>query len=177
MQEQYGDSVEGLPEQMQSYYYFQKGMISLVGGDRDMARNLIEQALRDDSDQAWDGEQIFLMTLSSALQRDAGNAELAEQRLVNAERALRRARVNGVDDADIYYTESSIQALRGESQAALESLQIAYERGFRRVWLLDMDLRLESLHKEPQFVAIRQQIERDIAQARSEVESFTIAAL
>ena len=175
--EQYGESVEGLPEKLKQYYYFQKGMISLVGGDRDMARNLIEQALRDDSDQAWDGEQIFLMTLSSALQRDAGNAELAEQRLVNAERALRRARVNGVDDADIYYTESSIQALRGESQAALESLQIAYERGFRRVWLLDMDLRLESLHKEPQFVAIRQQIERDIAQARSEVESFTIAAL
>jgi hypothetical protein len=90
---------------------------------------------------------------------------------------VRRARINGVDDAFIYYTESSIHALRGRSQAALESLQIAYEKGFRNVWLIDMDLRLVSLRHEPQFVAIKQQIERDIAQARSEVETFTIAAL
>jgi TolB-like protein/Flp pilus assembly protein TadD len=51
IQEQYGDSVEGLPEQMQSYYYFQKGMISLVSGDKDMARDLIERGIRDDSGQ------------------------------------------------------------------------------------------------------------------------------
>jgi hypothetical protein len=36
---------------------------------------------------------------------------------------------------------------------------------------------MESLHQEPEFVAIKQQIERDIAQARSEVETLTIAAL
>jgi len=175
--EQYGESVEGLPEQLQQYYYFQKGMISLVVGDKDSARNLIEQGIRDDSDQTWDGQQLFFMTLSSALQSDAGNTELAEQRLVNAERAVRRARINGVDDADIYYTESSIHALRGKSGAALDSLQNAYDKGFRKIWMLDMDLRLESLHQEPQFVAIRQMIERDIAQARSEVESLIIAAL
>ncbi len=177
LSEQYGDSVEGLPERLQQFYYFQKGMISLVGGDKDTARNLIEQAIGDDSDQSWDGYQIFFLTLSSALQRDAGNVELAEQRLINAERAVRRARINGLDNADIYYTESSIHALRGESDAALESLQNAYDHGFRRIWMLELDLRLESLHQEPKFVAIKQQIERDIAQARSEVESFTIAVL
>jgi hypothetical protein len=111
------------------------------------------------------------------LNRDAGNSELAEQRLANAERALRRARINGMDNADIYYTESSIQALRGLPGAALVSLQSAYERGFRGVWMLEKDLRLESLHQEPKFVAIKQQIERDIAQARSEVETYSIAAL
>ncbi len=177
LSEQYGDSVEGLPERLQQFYYFQKGMISLVGGDKDTARNLIEQAIGDDSDQSWDGYQIYFLTLSSALQRDAGNVELAEQRLTNAERVVRRARINGLDNADIYYTESSIHALRGESGAALESLQNAYDHGFRRIWMLELDLRLESLHQEPKFVAIKQQIERDIAQARSEVESFTIAAL
>lgn len=177
LSEQYGDSVEGLPERLQQFYYFQKGMISLVGGDKDTARNLIEQAIGDDSDQSWDGYQIYFLTLSSALQRDAGNVELAEQRLTNAERVVRRARINGLDNADIYYTESSIHALRGESGAALESLQNAYDHGFRRIWMLELDLRLESLHQEPKFIAIKQQIERDIAQARSEVESFTIAAL
>ncbi len=174
--EHYGDSVDGLPGRFQQSYYFQKGMISLVAGDKDTARNLLEQAIGDESDQSWNGEQVFFMTLSSALQRDAGNADLAEQRLTAAERAVRRARLNGMDDAGIYYTESSIHALRGESGAALDSLQIAYDRGFRGIWMLDMDLRLDSLRQEPQFVAIKQQIERDIAQARLEVESYAVAA-
>ena len=177
LSEQYGDSVEGLPEQLQQFYYFQKGMISLVAGDRDEARILIEQSISDDLDQAWNGNQVFFVTMSSALQSDAGNAEIAEQRLASAERAVRRARINGVDDADIYYTESSIHALRGETVAALESLQTAYDRGFREAWMLELDVRLESLHQEPQFVAIKQQIESDIVQARAEVESFIIAAL
>lgn len=175
LQEQYGDSVEGLPEQLQQHYYFQKGMISLVAGDKDTAMDLIEQAIGDESDQTWDRNQIFFLTLSSALKRGAGDTDIAEQRLVNAERAVRRARINGVDDAGIYYTESSIHALRGDSQAALESLQLAYERGFRGIWMLKIDLRLESLRDEPQFVAIEDKINRDIAQARSEVESPTFA--
>ena len=175
--EQFGDSVEDMPGQYQQYYYYQKIMISLVAGDKDTARSLIEEAIEDNPDQSWNGKQIHFMTLSSVLQREAGNAELAEQRLTNAERAVRRARINGMDNADIYYTESSIHALRGEPGAALDSLQSAYNHGFREAWMLKMDLRLESLHQEPQFVAIKQKIERDIAQARSEVETLTIAAL
>ena len=172
---QYGDSIEGLPEQLQQYYYFQKGMISLVAGDTAAARGFFENAMRDESDQSWNGKQVMYATILSALHYDAGNTELAEQRLVSAERSVRRARINGVDDADIYYTESSIYALRGKSEAALDSLQMAYERGFRGVWMLEFDSRLESLHTEPQFAEIKQQIEKDIVQARTEVESFALA--
>ena len=177
LQEQYGDAVEGLPQQLQQYYFFQKSMISLFRGDKDGARDLIERAIGEEPDQGWDGIRLSIMTLSSALQSDVGNIELAEQRLTDAERAIRRARINGVDHSGIYYMESSIHALRGDSVAALDSLQLAYERGFRQLWLLDADLRLDSLRQEPRFVAIRQQIERDIADARSEVESLTLAAL
>ena len=172
---QYGDSIEDLPEQLQQYYYFQKGMISLVAGDSAAARGFFENAMRDESDQSWNGKQVMYATILSALHYNAGNTELAEQRLVSAERSVRRARINGVDDADIYYTESSIYALRGKSEAALDSLQMAYERGFRWAWMLEFDSRLESLHTEPQFAEIKQQIERDIVQARTEVESFALA--
>ncbi len=119
----------------------------------------------------------MFLTISSALQSAAGNADLAEQRLSSAERAVRRARINGVDDANINYTESSIQALRGNAQLALEKLQIAYDRGFREAWLLDIDARLDSLRQEPRFVAIKEQIEQDIVQARIQVESLVVAAL
>jgi TolB-like protein/Flp pilus assembly protein TadD len=175
--EQYGDSLEGLPEQLQQFYYFQKSLISLVAGDKETAISLLEQAIPDEPEQDWAGDQMFFMTLSSALHSEAGNTELARQRLANAERFVRRARINGVDDANIYYTESSIHALKGNSEAALNSLQSAYERGFRGIWMLSVDWRLESLHGEPEFVAIQQRIERDISQARSQVESLTLAAL
>jgi len=174
---QYGSAIGDLPEQLQQFYYFQKGMIRMAAGDIESATELIERAISDDSDQGLSEPQLMFMTISSALQAAAGNAELAELRLNSAERAVRRARINGVDDANINYTESSIHALRGNAQAALEKLQIAYERGFRQIWLLDLDARMDSLRQEPQFVALKEQIERDIVQARSEVESLRIAAL
>lgn len=175
LQEQYGNSVDTLPGQLQSYYYFQKSLIKLASGDRDSARELLESAIDDEAEQTLNGKQIFYLTLSSALHQEAGNSELAETRLVLAERAVRRARLNGVDDADIYYTESSIQALRGRQEAALDSLQMAYEKGFRSNWMLGVDVRLDSLRQEPAFVAIREQIEKDVLQARIKVESFALA--
>jgi len=175
LSEQFGDSIDELPEQLQQFYYFQKGMISLVAGDKDAARKFFENAMGDDSDQVWNREQVTYATILSALYEDAGDAELAEKRLVSAERSVRRARINGVDDADIYYTESIIHALRGETEAALDSLQVAYERGFRGAWLLEIDLRLESIHTEPQFAAIKQKIEKDMVQARHQVESSAFA--
>ncbi|NOR18701.1 MAG: tetratricopeptide repeat protein, partial [Xanthomonadales bacterium] len=177
LKEQFGDSVDGLPEQMRQYYFAQKSMISLIRGDKDAARGLLELAIGEDSDQAWDGMRLTLMTLSSALQRGAGNTELADQRLDEAERAVRRARINGVDNSGIHYIASSIHTLKGNYDAALDSLQLAYDRGFRDPWLLEMDFRLDPLRQQPHFVAIQQQIERDIAAARSEVETLTLAAL
>jgi TolB-like protein/Tfp pilus assembly protein PilF len=173
--EEYGPSIDDLPNQLQSYFYFQKSLISLISGDRASALDLLERAIDEDTEQNWNGQQVFYLTLASALQFDAGNDELALQRLESAERALRRARINGIDDADIYYTESSIHALRGRPEEALTGLQTAYDRGFRGIWLLDVDLRFDSVRTEPQFLAIRQQIEQDVAQARLEVASLTVA--
>ena len=43
--------------------------------------------------------------------------------------------------------------------------------------MLEKDWRLESLQTDPEFIALRQQIDRDIEQARAQVESFIVAAL
>lgn len=177
LQDRYGSDIDALPEQLQQFYYFQKGLVRLVAGDVDSATELFERTISDDSEQAMSESQIMFTTISSALQAAAGNTELAERRLSSAERAVRRARINGMDDANINYTESSIYALRGDAKSALEKLQVAYDRGFREAWLLDFDARLDSLRQEPQFVALKEQIEQDIVQARIQVESMVIAAL
>lgn len=173
--EQFGSDVEELPVSLQQQYYFQKSMISIVRGDNETARQLIERSLDEDSERGWDGNQVYFVTMSSALNIEAGNTELAEERLSRAEQMVRRARINGVDDAWIYYTESSIQALRGQSDQALAALQSAYDRGFRESWTMDMDLRLASIHEEPAFIAIRDQIEREMELARVEISSLAVA--
>ncbi len=57
LKEQYGDSVDGLPEQMQQYYFFQKTLISLIQGNNDIAIEFLERALAGDETQGWDGIQ------------------------------------------------------------------------------------------------------------------------
>lgn len=177
LQQQYGNDIDALPERVQQFYYFQKGLVSLVGGDKESARAFIEQALNDDSDQSWDGDQVFFVTVSSALNSEMGYADVAEARLSKAEQMVRRARINGLDDAWLYYTESSIQALRGNSDEALNNLQLAYDRGFRELWPLKMDVRLASVRNDPRFIAIEEQIKSDLEQARFEVSSLSVAAI
>jgi len=173
------EAVEGklddMPESLQQLYDLQKGLIRLVAGDSEAARSFIERAVRDDSAQAWDGNQIFVQTISALLQRQAGHAEIADARLASAERAVRRARLNGADNAYLHYAESGINALRGNVDAALESLRTAYDRGFRNAWLMDIDSRLDPLRSEPRFIALKQQIESDLSRARSEVMSSGLA--
>ncbi|MGD8384021.1 MAG: hypothetical protein PVF89_01310, partial [Lysobacterales bacterium] len=137
--------------------------------------SFFERALREDSERAWDGNQMFIQTISALLQRRAGHPEVAEARLASAERSVRRARINGADNAYLHYTESGITALRGNVDAALKSLQSAYDRGFRNGWLMDADLRLDPLRSDPRFIAIRQQIESDLRRARSAITTSELA--
>jgi hypothetical protein len=90
---------------------------------------------------------------------------------------VRRARLNGVDDPAIYYTEAIMFALRDNVGPALEKLQQAYDRGFRERWLMDIDRRLDSLRDQPEFIALINQIDDDISRALTEIQSLAVASI
>ena len=167
--EQYGDSIEDLPERFQRFYHFQMGMIRLVKGDLVAARDNLEMAISFSDSLGLDGDQLITLTMASYLNQLLGDAERAAQHLADAERAVRRARINGIDDSGLYYTEVSIFLLRGEKELAIAALQEAYDRGWRQSWLLSLDSRLDPLRNEPEFLEIERQINEDIAKARAEV--------
>ncbi|MFT5138589.1 MAG: TolB-like protein/Tfp pilus assembly protein PilF [Lysobacterales bacterium] len=169
VREQYGDSIDSLPETFQRFYHFQTGLISMVKGDLVSARDHMELAINPDDSQGFDGDQLISLTMASFLNDLLGDSERAAQRLAEAEKAVRRARINGVDDAGIYYTESSIFLLRGEKDKAIAALQQAYNKGWRQRWLLDLDKRLDPLRDEPEFLEIVRQIDEDINKARTEI--------
>jgi TolB-like protein/Tfp pilus assembly protein PilF len=64
----------------------------------------------------------------------------------------------GISDVEIY-------ALRGEKQKALSALRQAIDEGWRAGWWypLKLDPTLESLHGEPEFQAMMEEIEADMA--------------
>ncbi len=177
VKEQFGDDINGLPELFQRYYYFQMGMLNVIKGKFTMARDNLELAINPDETQQFDDNQIFTLTMASLLNHRLGDPERAEQHLLEAERAVHRARINGIDDAGIYYTETSIFALRGEKEKALQSFKQAYEKGWRQSWLLKIDGRLDVLRDDPLFVEIERQIMDDVNRARSEVLALKVVTL
>jgi TolB-like protein/Tfp pilus assembly protein PilF len=175
--EQYGDDVANLPERFQRFYHFQMGMINIIKGKLPQARDNLELAINTDDSQVFDGDQLFTLTMASFLNDHLGNPERAAEHLASAEKAIRRARINGIDDAGIYYTESSIFTLRGDYENAVQSLQEAYNRGWRQSWVLKLDNRLDPLREHPGFVELERQITEDISRARAEVLSQAVATL
>jgi len=177
VREQFGDEIEALPDRFRRFYHFQMGMINVIKGDLAAAREDMEQALDLEEVNVFDDNQMFMLTMASFLNQQVGDSERAQQRLQEAERAIRRARLNGVDDPSIYYTESSILVMRGEKEQAIAALQEAYDRGWRQSWVLELDSRLDPIRNEPAFLEIQRQVEQDISEARAEVLASRLAQL
>ena len=173
----FGAEVDVLPESFQRYYHQQMGLIRLVARDLPAALVEFEQAINPEEDGAFKGDQLFSLTAAAFLHDIVGDPDLARERLAQAERALNRARVNGLDNPDIYYNESVIDVLREDYEGAVEALQAAYDRGWRQTWVLDIDGRLEPLHEMPAYIELRRTIEKDIQQARAEIESLAMAMI
>jgi TolB-like protein/Flp pilus assembly protein TadD len=171
----FGSDINGLPENFQRYYHFQIGLLRLIGGDHPAARDELEQAIDHDELGSYKGDNLFALTTTAFLNRSLGNEDLALERLAQAEKAINRARINGIDEPELYYSESSIQVMRGEHQAALESLRTAYEKGWRQGWVLDIDGRLDPLRQMPEFLELQQLINDDVDRALSEVRSQQVA--
>ncbi|NND44235.1 MAG: tetratricopeptide repeat protein, partial [Xanthomonadales bacterium] len=175
VREQFGDDPAGLPDRFQRFYHFQMGIVRAVTGDLEAARDRFEQAIDPELRPGFDGDQVFSLTMASFLNGELGDTERATQRLAEAERAVRRARLNGVDDAGIYYTEAILHVLRDEPEQAIADLQNAYERGWRQGWVFQIDGRLDALRNEPGFVEIRDRVLEDISRARAAVLSQSLA--
>ena len=177
VKDQFGDDISGLPENFQRYYHFQMGLIYVIRGELESARDFLELAINPDENQGLDDGQVFALTMAALINQELGYTEAAEQHLDTAERLVSRARINGVDNAGIYYNQTILFALRGEKEQAVEAFRQAYERGWRESWVLKIDYRLDLLRDIPEFVEIERQIEEDVARARAEILDLKVVTL
>jgi hypothetical protein len=67
--------------------------------------------------------------------------------------------------------------MRQQPDRAMQKLKEAYDRGFREMWVMDIDGRLGPLRDNPEFNALMAKIQEDINHARAEIHSLSVAAL
>lgn len=168
---EYGDDV---PEYMRRHFNFRLGLLSMIREDFPAARDYLNAAMSPEDTPAWSGDEVMILTLGSEAQRLTGDTEQSQALLTSAERIIRRARLNGVDDPGIYYAEGVLKTLRGDHEAAMQKLQQAYERGFREEWVLEIDGRLDPLRDQPEFAMFRERVSEDLGQALAEIRSLAM---
>ncbi len=177
VREQLASFGEELPAALKRDFDLQLGMIALIRGEFQRAHDLLISAINEEGNAAYSGNQLMVITLAALASEYLGASEQASGLLRDAERLIKRARLNGVDDQNIYYNEAILLTMRSEPARAIAKLREAYNRGFRELWVIDIDGRLEPLRNEPEFNALVEQIKSDINRARVEIRSLSIASL
>jgi len=168
---------ENIPPALQRKFDFRLCMIALLREDFPLAYELMNRALSDEDNPAYKRDEIMIVTMASLSAHLVGKQQEAEEWLETAERRVQRARLNGVDDTGIYYTEAVILAMRNEQEQAMQKLNEAYERGFRERGMLEIDGRLDSLRGQADFIALQNRLNDDINKARAEIRSVSVARL
>jgi TolB-like protein/Flp pilus assembly protein TadD len=170
-------SGDNLPEPQRRMFQWQLGMIAMEREDYAGARELLLAAISDEDEAAYSGDEVMIITLAALATEQLGESAEAAVLLEKAERKIKRARLNGVDDPNIYYSEAVLLTLRSEPAGAMEKLREAYNRGYREQWVMEIDGRLASLRDIPEFMSLMDQIRDDINQARAEIRSLPLASL
>ena len=177
LRETRADYGEQAPPALQARFDFQMGVLALLSGEYDTALDYLLASINDEENPAWSGAEIEKLTLASLTLGYKGEAQRAQELLARADRLISRARLNGVDNWSIYYSEGVLLTLRGDTDRAIAKLQQAYERGFREEWVLEIDRRLDPLRDRPEFLVFKDQISEDLTRAVSEIRSASLAAL
>lgn len=156
-------------------YNYQLGVLARLEGDFESAVSYFISAIYSDESGRYDALNIDALTLGAEALLRLGRAEEAKPLMARAERAIRRHRLSGVNIPDINYLEAVVLAINGEPDAAVMKLQEAYDAGFRNLWSLQIDPRIDTLRSHPGYVAIQNQIEDDLKSALREVRALDLS--
>ncbi len=108
---------------------------------------------------------------AALIERGRDNGAAAAELESMAARHFDDVEANGHVWHGLHFLRAGIQAVRGESAAALSSLERAVALGWRRGWLMRVDPALASLRKAPRFEKLLAAIDAANAEAREKLKS------
>ena len=168
---------DDLPGALQRRFDFQLGLLAMIQEEFPVAREYLVAALSEEDNPAWSGDEIMTLTLASLALERTGEGAQASDLLEDARRMIRRARLNGVDDPNIYYSEGVLLSMQDDPDGALQKLQEAYDKGFREYWVFEVDGRLDPLRDHPDFLLLKDRVADDLTRALAEIRSLALAMM
>jgi transcriptional activator of cad operon len=151
--------------------------VAHIAGDRRLAQELLDSIHREIAmnENALEPGYYSMrlgtceMCSLAVLERAAGEVANAESRENLVFERLDRLETNGYRVNSYHYYRAMLNAARGNSAAALKSLETAVELGWRRAWLMRVDPAFVQLRDEPRFTELLARIDAANAKARAAI--------
>lgn len=151
---------------------FLAGLIGVSTGDPAYARQAMEALLATAPEWGLRSTPVTMRTLLAwALREEGGDEGRVARLLAEAEERARGALDAGVEDPSYVMDLAAVHALRGETEAALEGLERAYEAGWWDHAMLRRDARFDAVADEPRFQAVLDAMAARSARQRARVEA------
>lgn len=109
---------------------------------------------------------VLATTLLGFAERVDGDTAGSEAHFDQSARFLRARLASGADSPRWPYELALIDAVRGDTAAALEELDQAYALGFRWVWMLEAEPMLDGVRHAPRFEELVARTRADVASMR-----------
>jgi TolB-like protein/Flp pilus assembly protein TadD len=156
------------PQQKQAFRndQYRRGLVELLSANNTEALGYLQRAKAAYDDFLPDGDTLTLLSMLAAVQQRLDLNEAAIENLELMERLLARARSSGFNVPEMLYIEAATAALRGDVDHGLEKLERAYDAGFRRLWLVQIDLRLDALRDNSRFTSLIEKFEQALDSER-----------
>ena len=152
------------PQQKQAYRndQFRRGLVELLSAKNAESLGYFERSKAAYDEFLPDGDTLVLLSMMTVAQQRLGRSDEASENIVLMQRLVTRARSSGFNIPEMFYIEAITAALGGDVDAGLTKLEQAFEGGFRRLWLVEIDIRLDSLRSDRRFGSFVERLEQAV---------------
>lgn len=156
---------------------FKRGLVEMLSANSAESLGYFERSKAAHNEFLPNLETLDLLSLMVVVQQRQGLHEAAEENLGLLDRLVARARSSGINIPEMYYIEAITAALRGDIDNGLAKLEQAYAGGFRRLWLVDIDSRLDTLRDNDRFRSFVAKLEQALDTEREQVDQSLLTGI
>jgi len=141
---------------------FRRGLVGVITGNNVDALAYFERSKQTYDEFLADGNTITLLSMMAVAQQRLSHQEAALASLEILQRLVTTARSGGINVPEMFYIEAINASLSGDVEDGFNKLEQAFEVGFRKLWLVEIDFRLDGLRSDSRFSSFIGKLEQAV---------------